>query len=97
MSRKLHPVRKSPVTAPRGRARPLLEELEERCVLSLFFYSIDGSGNNLSDPSRFNWGAVGQDLLRVAPAAYGGDGSGSVLAGGSRLSPRAISDIIVTD
>jgi hypothetical protein len=96
MSKKLHPVRKSLVTAPRGRApRLFLEELEERCVLSSFFYSVDGSGNNLSDPSRFNWGAVGQDLLRVAPAAYA-DGL-NALAGPTRLSPRAISDIIVTD
>jgi hypothetical protein len=74
-------------------ARLLLEKLEERCVPSASpFYSIDGSGNNLAHP---DWGSVGQDLLRVAPAAYS-DGI-STLAGANRLSPRVISDVIVTD
>jgi hypothetical protein len=48
--------------------RPWFEILEQRLVLSSTIYSVDGSGNNLSDPSRFNWGSVGQDLLRMATA-----------------------------
>jgi hypothetical protein len=77
------------------RPSPSLEPLEARCLPSVSpYYSIDGTGNNLAHP---DWGSVGQDLLRVAAAAYGGDGSGSVLAGGSRPSPRLISDVIVTD
>jgi peroxidase len=86
--------RKSKASRGRLRTRPWFENLEERLVLSSI-YSIDGTGNNLSDPSRFNWGSVGQDLLRVAPAAYG-DGI-STLAGQDRPSPRLISEVIVTD
>jgi hypothetical protein len=71
--------------------RLLLETLEERCLLSVF-YSIDGTGNNLAHPT---WGSVGQDLLRTAPAQYG-DGVSS-LGGVNRPSPRQISDVIVTD
>jgi hypothetical protein len=56
------------------------------------FYSVDGTGNNLAHP---DWGSVGQDLLRVAPARYA-DGV-SALAGPNRPSPRQISDVIVTD
>jgi hypothetical protein len=85
-----------PQFARRGRsARPLIENLESRCLLSAsIFYSIDGSGNNLAHP---DWGSVGQDLLRIAPAQYGGNGSGSVLAGANRPSPRLISDVLATD
>jgi hypothetical protein len=87
---------RKPETARQRRPnRPWFEILEQRLVLSSTIYSVDGSGNNLSDPSRFNWGSVGQDLLRVAPAAYG-DGI-STLAGQNRPSPRLISDVIVTD
>jgi hypothetical protein len=74
-------------------SRITLEALEARFVLSGSpFYSIDGSGNNLDHP---DWGAVGQDLLRTAPARYG-DGV-STLGGANRPSPRLISDVIVTD
>src|SRR5262249_48825135 len=85
-----------PPTRSRGPpARLQMEALEERCLLSASpFYSIDGTGNNLAHPE---WGSVGQDLLRVAPAQYGGNGSGSVMAGSNRPSPRLISDVIVTD
>jgi hypothetical protein len=70
-----------------------VEALEERCVPDAApFYSIDGTGNNLLHP---DWGAVGQDLLRVAPAQYA-DGV-SALGGVGRPSPRLISDVLVTD
>jgi peroxidase len=76
--------------------QPRLELFEDRNLLSASpFYSVDGTGNNLSDPSRFNWGSVGQDLLRVAPAQYG-DGI-STLAGANRPSARLISTTIATD
>jgi peroxidase len=80
-------------TANRGkRCRLGVELLEARCLLDAGIYSITGVGNNLANP---NWGSVGQDLLRVAPAAYG-DGISS-LAGQNRPSPRLVSDVIVTD
>src|SRR5258708_33405919 len=78
------------------RARPFqpkIETLEARCLLDASsFYSLDGTGNNLAHP---DWGAVGQDLLRIAPAQYGD--SVSSLGGLDRPSPRLISDVIVTD
>src|SRR5262249_30052952 len=95
MLRTQHRKKQRPSTAGGGKRRRRfrlnMELLEERCVLDAGFYSITGVGNNLAHP---NWGSVGQDLLRVAPAAYGGDGSGSVMGGQNRLSPREISDII---
>src|SRR5262249_48594323 len=71
------------------RRRLTLELLEERCLLSADYRSIDGTGNNLLNP---DWGAAGIDLLRRAPAAYG-DGISS-LGGTNRPSPRYISDVI---
>lgn len=78
----------------RRNARPQVETLEDRCVMSAasLFYSIDGTGNNLAHPE---WGSVGQDLLRMAAAQYA-DGI-SALAGASRPSARLISDVLVTD
>ncbi|HYV35581.1 MAG TPA: peroxidase family protein [Gemmataceae bacterium] len=77
----------------RHAAKPNVESLEERCLMSASpFYSIDGTGNN---PAHFNWGSVGQDLLRTAPAQYGA--GGSAIAGANRPSARAISDAIVSD
>ena len=83
-----------PLRVPRAR-RPRPEALEERCVPSSSpLYSVNGTGNNLAHP---DWGSVGVDLLRTAPALYGGDGSGSTLGGAGRPSPRFISDAIVSD
>src|SRR5438067_703426 len=78
----------------RGRtAPPHLEALEDRCLLSgSSFYSIDGTGNNLA---HSEWGSVGVQLLRAAPAQYA-DGI-SALAGASRPSARAISVALVSD
>jgi hypothetical protein len=76
----------------RKKCRLGVETLEARCLLDAGIYSITGVGNNLANP---NWGSVGQDLLRVAPAAYS-DGISS-LAGQNRPSPRLISDVLVTD
>src|SRR2546423_396348 len=73
--------------------RPAPERLEDRRLLSPPpLYSVDGSGNNLAHP---DWGSVGQDLLRTAPAQYA-DGV-SAPAGPNRPSPRQISDVVVSD
>src|SRR5262245_22632638 len=72
--------------------RAEIEVLEDRSLLdAALIYSIDGTGNNLTHP---DWGAVGQDLLRIAPAQYG-DGVSS-LGGVDRPSARLISDILVS-
>src|SRR5215471_19238063 len=69
--------------------KPGLELLEERCLLSGDFRTIDGSGNNELHP---DWGMAGVNLLRHAPAAYG-DGISSP-AGADRPSPRFVSNVI---
>src|SRR5262249_6890900 len=78
-----HVRRAVPAPADPGRSsHPWPETVEERCLLSASpFYSIDGTGNNLNHP---DWGSVGQDLLRTAPAQYA-DGL-SALAGANRPS-----------
>lgn len=73
-----------------ARAKPAVEALEARCLLSGSYRTIDGTGNNLDHPT---WGSAGVDLLRVAPAAYA-DGV-SAPAGASRPGPRDISNAIV--
>ncbi len=52
--------------------------------------TIDGSGNNMSNPL---WGAAGTDLLRIAPAVYG-DGV-STPSGSGRPNPRDVSNTVV--
>jgi peroxidase len=66
-----------------------LEQLELRRFLSATVESIDGSGNNLANPT---WGSAGTDLLRLAAAAYA-DGIDSP-ALPNDLSARAISNLI---
>ncbi len=84
---------RGPNRATRPKPRRLeIDELETRCLLSAGVYSYDGTGNNLAHP---DWGSVGQDLLRTAPAQYA-DGI-SALAGANRPSARLISDVLVTD
>ncbi|MEO1497732.1 MAG: peroxidase family protein [Planctomycetota bacterium] len=54
--------------------------------------SIDGSGNNVLNPSS---GAAGEQLLRIAPADYPGDGSGSTIyTSPDRPNPRAVSNAL---
>ncbi|HEX5754880.1 MAG TPA: peroxidase family protein [Arenimonas sp.] len=53
------------------------------------FRNIDGSGNNLFDPTL---GQAKQPLRRIAPAAYG-DGE-STMAGEARPSARVVSNIV---
>jgi hypothetical protein len=83
-----------------SQSKPSVEELESREVPSASptppppppavpSYSIDGTGNNLTNPT---WGSTGVDLLRTAPAAYT-DGVSSP-AGTDRPSAREISNVI---
>lgn len=75
---------------PGVRCRLRVELLEPRCVPAVGLYrSIDGTGNNLAHPE---WGSTDEQLLRVAPAAYG-DGV-STPAGADRPSAREISNVI---
>jgi peroxidase len=71
--------------------KPRIEMLEDRCLLSILplYYSIDGTGNNLSHPL---WGSAGTDLLRKSGTAYG-DGI-STMAGANRPDTRVISNTI---
>ena len=56
--------------------------------------SYDGSGNNLTFT---DYGAAGQNLLRISGAAYPGDGSGSTIINDStRANPRVISNAIAS-
>jgi peroxidase len=60
-------------------------------VLPDEYRSIDGSGNNISNPS---WGSVGTQLLRIVGEDYA-DGI-SEPAGATRNSPREISNMMAT-
>src|SRR5262245_23587590 len=78
---------------PRRSARrrcPLeVEGLGERASPTTMFYSIDGTGNNLTITA---WGSAGTDLLRIAPAAYA-DGV-SAPAGAGLPNARLISNVL---
>jgi peroxidase len=73
--------------------RPLVEALEGRRLMAATPVAqvapLNGVGNNLSHP---DWGATSQDLIRVAPAAYG-DGI-STPGGANRPSARQISNAL---
>lgn len=79
------------MTAPkRPNLRPRLEPLESRLVpATTLIRSVDGTGNNLSNPE---WGSTNEAFLRNAPAAYA-DGV-SAAAGATRPSARAVSNAL---
>lgn len=77
----------SPPRSPRRQFH--LEPLEERALLAVGVRSITGDGNNLLHP---DWGSTGEQLLRIAPAAYG-DGA-STPAGDDRPGAREISNLV---
>jgi hypothetical protein len=62
-------LRIAPSTVTGGPRRGLLhlEALETRALLSTLFAPIDGTGNNVANPT---WGSAGTDLLRLSPVAY---------------------------
>lgn len=78
------PARRAP-----ARGRPRLERLEGRCLMAAY-RSIDGTGNNLTNPE---WGSTSEQLLRAAPADYA-DGI-STPAGADRPGAREISNALV--
>ncbi len=60
------------------------------------FRSIDGSGNNRSQPL---WGSADTPLLRLTTVEYGGDGTGAELAPrvdsrGDTINPRTVSNLV---
>jgi len=63
-----------------------VETLEERNLLSSY-RTIDGSGNNIANPT---WGQAGTDLVRISPVAYS-DGI-TAPSTPNTLSPRQISN-----
>ena len=69
--------------------RQLLSNLTGPPSAAMNFYSVDGTGNNLSNP---NLGANNSDLSRIAAAQYG-DGI-STPAGADRPSARAVSNAL---
>jgi hypothetical protein len=75
--------------ARQRRCRLEAECLEARLLLSTTFESLDGTGNNLANPT---WGSAGTDLLRIAAATYA-DGL-SAPSGANRPSARTISNAL---
>jgi peroxidase len=74
------------------RARPTIENLEDRAVPATF-RSIDGTGNNAAHP---DWGSTNEALLRIGPVRYADGISAPAPQGGvGRPSPRVISNTIV--
>jgi hypothetical protein len=70
----------------------VVETLECRQLMSATATAVrsyDGTGNNLAHP---DWGSTGEQLLRLAAAAYG-DGVSS-MAGDSRPSARVVSNTV---
>ena len=66
-----------------------VEQLETRVLLSAAVRSIDGTGNNVANPT---WGSAVTDLIRLAAAAYADGTSAPAMA--NNLSARAISNIL---
>lgn len=58
------------------------------------YRSIDGSCNNISDPSKAEWGATQTAFLRLLPADYGMPDPMNDMNGQNRKSPRAISNML---
>ncbi len=67
------------------------ELLEERVLLSATYQSIDGTGNNLLNPT---WGSAGTQLLRNTTISYG-DGVSS-MGGADRPNPRLVSNLVLS-
>lgn len=78
-----------PRTLRRRLVRAGFEPLESRLHLSATVRSIDGTGNNLANPT---WGSANSDLLRLTAAAYANGVNSPALP--NDLSARAISNIL---
>jgi hypothetical protein len=82
------PAGRCPATACQRR-RLQVQALEERTSPTNVFRSIDGMGNNLTQPA---WGSAGTDLIRVSPVGYADGISAPALP--QDQSARAISNIL---
>ena len=58
------------------------------------FRTIDGTCNNISDPTKYSWGATHIPMMRYMPAVYGSADPMNALGGENRKSPREISNIV---
>jgi peroxidase len=83
------PAGRRPATTRRQslRFKPRVNALEDRCLLSV--ESIDGTGNNLTNP---DWGSAGTDLIRMSPVGYADGISAPALP--QDQSARAFSNIL---
>ena len=72
----------------KSKASLAVETLETRCLLS-GYRSIDGSGNNITNPT---WGQAGIDLLRISPVAYADGINSPSLA--TNPSARLVSNLV---
>lgn len=77
--------------APNGRRAPVVQPREGAidAINTAAFYSYDGTGNNVANPT---WGAAGTALIRIAPTEYA-DGVAAP-AGANRPSPRVLSNAL---
>jgi peroxidase len=62
--------------------------------IRLPFRSYDGTGNNISSRQNLEWGASDIELFRELPAQYAASDPNNAMAGTSRPSPRAISNLL---
>jgi len=73
-----------------------IEGLEKNILCErLPFRNIDGTCNNISDMANATWGATDIELFRQMPSDYGISDYFNAMSGTERLSPRAISNIVV--
>lgn len=70
-----------------------LKTVNEDCTDGIY-RSIDGSCNNISDPSKSEWGAAHTAFLRLLPADYGMPDPMNDMNGQDRKSPREISNML---
>ena len=61
------------------------------------YRSINGANNNISSPSKTNWGAAGITLFRELPAQFGPSDPSGAIGGVNRPSPRAISNAVIDE
>lgn len=74
--------------------RPVNENRNIPCGLSEF-RRIDGTCNNLTNPDRYEWGAADVELAREMDEYYGLPDDLNDMSGQNRLTPRAISNLVV--
>ena len=87
-----NPVRTRPGPSRRGRRRTNDGPPADSRAIPEFpvdFRTLDGSGNNLAEPT---WGTAEAEFLRTAPAAY--EDGASAPSGSNRPNPRTVSNAV---